>query len=163
VSRAIKNRDRAPLEPAQSAETHDNETLHLAAEELSVTKRAVETGRVRISTQTRERDVLVDENLACERVEIERVPVGQKIEKTPDVREDGDTTIIPVVEEVLAVERYLMLKEEIRIRRVRTIERHQEKVTLRHQEAVVTRQETGTNDPGAIAASGLGKTKPKPK
>ncbi len=163
MSRAIKNRDNAQPEPAKSAETHDTETLQLAAEELTVTKRAVETGRVRISTQTRERNVLVDENLACERVEIERVPVGQRIAKAPEVREDGDTTIIPVVEEVLAVERRLMLKEEIRIRRVRTIERHQEKVTLRHQEAVVTRQEAGTNSSGAMPASGLRQTKPKPK
>jgi uncharacterized protein (TIGR02271 family) len=162
VSRANKIRDSAQLEPAKSSEKHD-ETLHLAAEELTVTKRAVETGRVRISTRTRERNVLVDENLASVRVEIERVPVGQRIEKAPDVREDGDTTIIPVVEEVLAVERQLMLKEEIRIRRVRTIERHQEKVTLRHQEAVVTRQEAGTNSSGALPASGLGQTKPKPK
>ncbi len=163
MRRAVKSRESASLKPAQSAETHDNETLHLAAEELSVTKRAVETGRIRISTQTRERDVWVDESLASERVEIERVPVGQRIQKAPDVREDGDTTIIPVVEEVLAVERQLVLKEEIRIRRVRTIERHQEKVMLRHQEAVVTRQEAGTNEAGSTRASGSGQTKPKPK
>jgi hypothetical protein len=48
--------------------------------------------------------------------------------KAPDtdktlVRQEGDTTIVPVVEEVLVVERRLMLKEEIRIKRVRTTER----------------------------------------
>jgi hypothetical protein len=42
----------------------------------------------------------------------------------------------------LVVERRLMLKEEIHIKRVRTTERHQEKVTLRSQEAVVTRSAT---------------------
>jgi stress response protein YsnF len=33
-----------------------------------------------------------------------------------------------------------VLKEEVRIRRVQSTERHQEKVKLRYQEAVVTRQ-----------------------
>ena len=44
-----------------------------------------------------------------------------------------------IVEEVLVVERRLLLKEEVHVRRVRSTERHQESVTLRHQEAVVTR------------------------
>jgi stress response protein YsnF len=40
---------------------------------------------------------------------------------------------------VLVIERRLLLKEEVRVRRVRSMERHQESVTLRHHEAVVTR------------------------
>jgi hypothetical protein len=40
-----------------------------------------------------------------------------------------------IVEEVLVV---LVRKEEVRITRVRTTDRHQEKVMLRHQEVVVT-------------------------
>ena len=57
----------------------------------------------------------------------------------PPVREEGDTIVVPIVEEVLVVERRLFLKEEVSIRRVRSTERHQETVTVRHQEAVVTR------------------------
>jgi stress response protein YsnF len=44
-----------------------------------------------------------------------------------------------VVEEVLRIERLLILKEEVRIRRVKGTERYQERVTLRKQEAVVNR------------------------
>jgi len=141
--------------------THDDATLRLLAEELSVAKQKVETGRVHISTRTHECEALVDENLASERVEIETVPVGLRIDAVPDVRQEGDTTIVPVVEEVLVVERRLMLKEEIRIKRVRTTERHQEKVLLRHQEAVVTRHQ---DDPGSGetgSAANLGATEPK--
>jgi stress response protein YsnF len=57
----------------------------------------------------------------------------------PAIREEGDTIVIPIVEEVLVVERRLFLKEEVRVRRVSSTERHQESVTLRHHEAVVTR------------------------
>jgi stress response protein YsnF len=57
----------------------------------------------------------------------------------PAIREEGETIVVPVVEEVLVVERRLVLKEEVRIRRVRSTERHQERVTLRRQEAAVNR------------------------
>jgi uncharacterized protein (TIGR02271 family) len=141
--------------------TGDDTTLRLVAEELSVAKEKVETGRVRISTRTHEREALIDENLARERIEIETVPVGLRIDAVPEVRQEGDTTIVPVVEEVLVVERRLMLKEEIRIKRVRTTERHQEKVMLRHQEAVVTRHEGDSSSGDTRSESDLGPTKPE--
>ena len=47
-------------------------------------------------------------------------------------------TIVPVVEEVVVVQRKLVLKEELRIRRVRTTEQHRETVTLRRHEAATT-------------------------
>jgi len=141
--------------------TPDDATLRLLAEELAVAKEKVETGRVRISTRTREREELVDEDLAREHVEIETVPVGLRIDAVPEVRQEGDTTIVPVVEEILVVERRLLLKEEIRIKRVRTIERHQEKVMLRHQEAVVTRQENDSGSGDAHPLADLGPTKPE--
>jgi uncharacterized protein (TIGR02271 family) len=140
---------------------NDDATLRLVAEELSVAKEKVETGRVRISTRTHEREALIDENLARERIEIETVPVGLRIDAVPEVRQEGDTTIVPVVEEVLVVERRLMLKEEIRIKRVRTTERHQEKVMLRHQEAVVTRHEGDSSSGDTRSESDLGPTKPE--
>jgi uncharacterized protein (TIGR02271 family) len=121
--------------PDQPAET----VIQLAAEEVAVSKQLVETGRVRVARVTQEREQLIDELLERETVEIERTPIGRQVDALPAVREEGDTIIIPIVEEVLVVERRLVLTEEVRIRRVRSTERHQESVTLRHQEAVVTR------------------------
>jgi uncharacterized protein (TIGR02271 family) len=114
-------------------------TLPLLAEEVAVSKQVVETGRVQVARVTHEREQLIDELLARETVEINRTRIGQHVDAMPPVREEGDTVVIPIVEEVLVVERRLFLKEEVRIRRVRSMERHQETVTLRHQEAVVTR------------------------
>src|SRR5215472_3644960 len=127
-------------------ETNDDPRLQLFAEDFSVNKETLETGRVRVATRTYEREALIDEDLARERVEIETVPVGRRIDAVPEVRQEGDTTIVPVVEEVLVVERQLMLKEEVHIRRIHTTERHQERVTLRHQEAVVTRHQPDTGN-----------------
>ena len=111
----------------------------LLAEEVAVTKQVVETGRVQVARVTHEREQLIDELLARETVEIERIPIGRQVDAMPAVREEGDTIVVPIIEEVLVVERRLFLKEEVRIRRVRSTERHRETVTLRHQEAVVTR------------------------
>jgi uncharacterized protein (TIGR02271 family) len=111
----------------------------LLNEELAVTKKTRDTGRVRVTTVTRQHEELVDELLARDQVEVDRVAVGQPIEAIPSVREEGDTIVVPVVEEVLVVERRLILKEEVRIRRVRSTERHQERVTLRKQEAMISR------------------------
>ena len=114
-------------------------TLQLHREELEVTRLLVKGQTVRVSTRTTTHDQDVDEPLTQETVQVERVVIGRAIEAAPPVRVEGDVTIIPVVEETLIVERRLILKEEIHMRRVRTIEHHRETVTLRRQEAEVTR------------------------
>jgi uncharacterized protein (TIGR02271 family) len=116
----------------------DQTVIPLAAEEAAVSKRVVEMGRVQVARVTHEREQLIDELLARETAEIERTSIGRQVDAMPAVRQEEDVIIIPIVEEVLVVERRLILKEEVRIRRVRSTERHQESVTLRYQEAVVT-------------------------
>jgi uncharacterized protein (TIGR02271 family) len=117
--------------------------LYLHAEQISVARRRVEGDTVRISTVTRATEKLVDEALMHERVEVEHVSVGRRIDTPPPVREEGDVTIIPVVEEILVIEKRLILKEEVRIRRVRVPAVHREVVTLREQDVVVERTKPG--------------------
>lgn len=124
-------------EPATTAE--DEQVLRLAAEELVLAKHAVETGRLRVETVTREKEVLVDEPLERVRYEVSRVSIGREVEATPEIRHEGDVTIIPVVEEIVVVQRRLVLKEEIHLTRIGTTEQHRESVVLRHEEAIVTR------------------------
>ena len=124
----------------QSATADDRQTvIPVFEEELSVAKRVVETGRVRVSRVTHDHQQMVDELLQHEKVEVERIPIGRQVEAMPPMRTEGDVTIIPVVEEVLKVERHLILKEEVHIRRSTQTERFQESVTLRRQEAQITR------------------------
>jgi uncharacterized protein (TIGR02271 family) len=113
--------------------------IPLFEEALSVSRRVVPTSRVQVSRVTHSHEHLVDELLERERVEVERVAIDKPIDRMPSVREEGDCLIFPVVEEVLKIERVLVLKEEVRIRRVKGTERYQERVTLRKQEAVVNR------------------------
>ena len=126
-------------EDEHAADQAGETVLPLLAEEVAVSKQVVETGRVQIARVTHEREQLIDELLAHETVEIDRTPIGRQVNAMPAIREEGDTVVIPIIEEVLVIERRLLLKEEVRVRRVRSTERHQESVTLRHHEAVVTR------------------------
>ncbi len=130
----------------------EEQVLPVLAEKLSVTRRRIETGGVRASVTTRHHEQIIEEDLLHERVEVERVPVGRVVDAIPPVREDGTTTIIPVVEEVLVIERRLILKEEVHIRRITVREAHVETVVTRAQDVVVTRYE---HDPRKPAEPGL--------
>lgn len=50
-----------------------------------------------------------------EDVSIERVPIDEVVDEAPGVRQEGNVTIIPVVEEFLVVQKKLRVKEEIRV------------------------------------------------
>lgn len=133
-----KRSEEASTEP--EAPASDPDTLRLYEEVLSVDRERVETGRVRVRVVTKEHEETVEVPLTREYVEVERVPIDQEIEAIPPRRQEGDTVIVPVVEEVVVVRRKLMLKEEVRLRLVRSTEQHRESVILRRQEAVIERQ-----------------------
>ncbi len=116
----------------------ETEVMQLHAETVTVAKRARKT-LVRATRHTRTRDVVVDEPVLQDQVVVERVAVGRVVQAVPPVRQEGDVTILSVVEEVVVVERRLMLKEELHLRRVRTTQRHVETVTLREQDVSLTR------------------------
>lgn len=121
-----------------SPEARPEVHIPLYQEELFVAKRSAESGRVQVSQVTRSQQQPVDESLTHDEIEIERHAVGRPIDSMPSVRQEGDVTIVPVVEEVLKIERCLILKEEVHIRRVQRTERYQNTVTLRKQEAVIS-------------------------
>jgi uncharacterized protein (TIGR02271 family) len=147
------------LDPATTPSGRET-VIPVFEEELSVAKRVVETARVRVSRVTHNHQQLVDELLQHEKVEVERVPVDRQIEAMPSIRQEGDVTIIPVVEEVLKVERHLVLKEEVHIRRIKQTERYQESVTLRRQEALVSRLPT---EQSAVPAEGAQPNETEPR
>lgn len=120
--------------------------IPLLEEHLRLGKRVRETGRVRVSVTTGAEARRIEETLRSKLVEIERVPVGRTVAEAPPVREEGDTLVIPVLEEVLVVERRLVLREEVRLRLRVEERRHAEEVTLRRQSAAIERLPPRTGD-----------------
>jgi stress response protein YsnF len=117
--------------------------LPLVEEALRVGKRRVETGRVRVSVRTEAEERIVRETLRSERAELERVPIGRELaegEPAPALRQEPDgTVVLPVLEEILVVERRLVLREEIRMRLVAVDEAVEQPMTVRRQRASVER------------------------
>ncbi|MCJ2107496.1 YsnF/AvaK domain-containing protein, partial [Methylobacterium sp. E-041] len=94
-------------------------TLPLIAETARIDKRAVDTGRVRVSTRTEAVDQVLRETLRSDHVGVTRVPINRTLaegETPPVVREENGVTIIPVLEEILVVEKRLVLREEVHVR-----------------------------------------------
>jgi uncharacterized protein (TIGR02271 family) len=108
-------------------------------EELQVGRREVEAGRVRFTKRVLEDEVVVDDPVVREEVEVVRVAVGRQVDAPPPAREEGDTLIIPVLEEVLVVEKRLVLVEELHVRKRRVEERRPQSFTLRKEEIVAER------------------------
>ena len=106
----------------------------LHAEDVIVARRSVAGDTIRVRTVTREREHLINETVTHETVAVERVPIGRYVEAVPGIREEEETIIVPVVEEVIFVEKKLFLKEEVHLRRARRSEPFQQSVMLREQE-----------------------------
>ena len=116
--------------------------LPILEETLHVSKRDVVTGRVRVRTVTDLSEERVRQELSGQHVEVERVPVDVLIERDaapPEPRTEGDVTIVPILEEVLVVEKRLLLKEELRITRHRTTNVTEVAIPLRKQRAEIER------------------------
>ena len=116
-----------------------DEVIPLIEERLTVGKRVVETGRVRVTTTVEERTETIAAELKRDNVVVERTPINREIETTPEVRWEGDTFVVPIVEEVLVVEKRLVLKEELRIRPQKTTEHVEQPVVVRRTVASVER------------------------
>ena len=111
-------------------------------EVLRVGKRIVETGRVRVTKTVHEREEVVDEPLMREEYDVERVPVDAFVDGPVGPRHEGETLVVPVLEEVLVVEKRLVVREELRITRRRTEEREPRRIKLLSEEISVERTET---------------------
>ncbi len=117
----------------------DGIVIPIVEEQIEIGTRQVETGRVRITKTVRSHEETIDEPILQEQVNVERVAIGRPVSETPGVRYEGDTMIVPVMEEIVVVSTQLILKEELRITKTQTEIRDPQVVTLRSEEIAVER------------------------
>ena len=123
-----------------NTESSTVDVVPLVEEQAHVSKRESVTGRVRVRTYTDVVEDVVQEALESVRAEVERCALDIVLDvgaAVPQTRTEGEYTIIPLVEEVVFVEKRLVLKEEIRVRRLSSIEAAEVHVPLRKQRAVI--------------------------
>ena len=118
-------------------------------EQLRLDVRTVDTGRgVRVRKTVDEHEQHIDETLMHDQVDVRHVPVDKivALSEAPASRYEGDTFIVPILEEILVVEKRLRIKEEIHITRSKRPQRFSETVPLKSETVSVERFDEG---PGA--------------
>ncbi|HEV2079919.1 MAG TPA: DUF2382 domain-containing protein [Allosphingosinicella sp.] len=138
---------RQELEPDARGRVEE-EVLPLVEENLAIHRRTVETGIVRVRTVLQEHEEVAKADIFRHQVSVEHVPINREIDHIPTPWEDGDVLVVPVVEEVLVVEKRLILREELRITRKREVDHVEQPVSLRSMQALVERHEVSGDKSG---------------
>ena len=139
----------SPVLGANAGHASEEVAIPLIEERLSIAKRQVECGRVRVQVTVEEREETVTEELLRDELQIEHVTKNVRLTEVPRVRVEGNTTIVPVVKEVVVTEKALMLVEEIHISRRPIAEVTEIPVNLRSERATIERE---PGEPTAEAA-----------
>ena len=126
---------------AHPADQRSEGTLPVIEEMARVQVVEVDQGGWRISKKVSVTEQQVDEELKDFSVQIERRPIGIRLEgnEVPEARYEGNTLVISVVEEVLVTEKRLVLVEEVRITGVHGTHRAPQQVSLRKETVSVER------------------------
>ncbi|HEV7329494.1 MAG TPA: YsnF/AvaK domain-containing protein [Flavisolibacter sp.] len=122
-----------------TAQADEAVVIPVIQESATVHKEVVESAKVQVHTHVTEETKSLAVPLATESYEVKRVPINELINERPPVRQEGNCTIIPVVEEVLVVEKRLKLVEEVHVVKRQVTNTHKENITLRKEEVVINR------------------------
>jgi len=127
----------------RSTQNHSGQTVPLVEEFAEVEKVMVDRGGFRISKNVEVEAHTLDEPLQHFRCEVERRAINKQLDGTtvPNVRYEGETLVVPVIEEVLVTEKRLVLVEEVRITRIAGTHSSPKTVELRRENVVVQRLE----------------------
>lgn len=96
-------------------------TIPVVAEQAFATVREVEQGRAVIEKRVEVVPHVAKIDVGTDEVEVERVRLDQEVDTAPTVRQEGDTLIVPVVEEVLVVTKRYIVREEVRVTKRRVV------------------------------------------
>lgn len=131
-------------------ETEVSPSIPVLEERLQVDKATVETGRVRLSKRVHEELETVSVALVEETHDVQRIPVNRYVDSPPAIRYEGDAVIVPVLREVVVVEKRLLLVEEIVLTKRRIETQHEQQVSLRREEIVVERMPVSFPQPSDL-------------
>ena len=127
------------------AESENPTVVPVIEEKLEADIRNVKTGAVRVRKTVEHTLRNIEMPIVRDATRVTRVPINRPVDAMPETREEGDTIIVPVVEEEVIVEKRLILKEEIHIHRHRVHERVVRQVDVGREHAQVERTDAEGN------------------
>ena len=154
---------RGTLEARERVEEGEHVRVPIAEERLVPAKRPVELGEIRVHKRVEEVEDVIRQPLTRDEVTIERVRTSRPVEGPVGPREEGEWLIVPIVEEVLVVQKRLMVTEEVRIRRHPVVEEQEIRETVRRERVDIedttgraVRRDARTRDAERDAPAGYG-------
>jgi uncharacterized protein (TIGR02271 family) len=136
--------------------TGDQLSVPILAERLTAETRPVDLGELRVHKRVETEEARITQDVTRDDLDIERVPIDRPLDAPAATRTEGDWLIVPVMEEVLIVEKRLVLKEEVRIRRRPVTETQEVRETIRKERVELedaTRDGIGGRGPAGPAAA----------
>ncbi|MFL6350991.1 MAG: YsnF/AvaK domain-containing protein [Bryobacteraceae bacterium] len=114
-------------------------------EEVHADAIPVQTGGVRVTKHIKGHDEILEQELRKGRVEVKRVKTDRVVDGPQPVQRLGNTLVVPVVSEVLHVEKRWVVTEEIHLTQIEERETVQQTVTVNREEADVERLDDAGN------------------
>jgi uncharacterized protein (TIGR02271 family) len=121
-------------------DAQDNDVVvPVVNEELHADAVPVQTGGVRVTKHIEGHDEILEQELRKGRVEVKRVKTDRVVDGPQPIQRFGNTLVVPVVSEVLHVEKRWVLTEEIHLTQIEERETTQETVRVNREQAEVER------------------------
>ncbi len=139
-------------------ENDEDIVVPVVSEELHADAVPVETGRVRITKRVEGHEEILEQELRKGHVEVKRVKSDRVVDGPQPVQRVGNTLIVPIVSEVLRVEKQWIVTEEIHITQIEQRETVQQKVMVNQEQARVERLDERGN-----VVSSIDQAKPQPQ
>jgi uncharacterized protein (TIGR02271 family) len=118
--------------------------IELREEQLVANKQLRDLGEVIVRTEIDTVPARLEVEALREEVEVVHEPVGETVAERANPWEEDGVLVVPIYEEQLVVSKRLVLRERLRVRRVRTTERQLFEDTVRRERLVVEDpQQTG--------------------
>jgi uncharacterized protein (TIGR02271 family) len=114
-------------------------------EELHADAIPVQTGGVRVTKRVESHDEVLEQELRKGRVEVKRVKTDRVVDGPQPVQRVGNTLVVPVVSEVLHVEKQWVVTEEIHLTQIEERDTVQETVRVNQEKAEVERLDEAGN------------------
>jgi len=116
-----------------ASSSRDEIRVPVLEERLTVGTRPTELGEVVLHKTVELFEQVARQPILREDVIVERVEMHQELEAPVEPHMDGDWFVVPIMEEVLVVQKRLVLKEEIRIKKRQVTEEYEVREQLRRE------------------------------
>lgn len=150
-------------------EDRSDVVVPVIAEELHADAVPVETGGVRVTKRIETHEEVLAQELRKSHVEIKRVKTERVVDGPQPVRRSGETLIVPVVSEVLRIEKQWVVTEEIHITEIEQREHVEQKVEVNREIPRIERLDAKGNvvspvetSPERISDEDSGEDPPRP-